>query len=107
MDFAHLSNDDIKAITKQLNEAFGRVLKRLRAEASTGQELMAGDSHLSRSYISLLEKGAHSPTLATMYFIASVLDMPVHEIVKRAIDEFDNPGPTPPSRRARKPRAGT
>ena len=54
-------------------QAFCRVLRRLRAEANLTQEQLAFESRLDRTYISLLERGLRQPTLSSMLQLSAAL----------------------------------
>ncbi|MEN5164149.1 helix-turn-helix transcriptional regulator [Achromobacter kerstersii] len=54
-------------------QAFSRVLRRFRAEAELTQEQLAFESHLDRTYISLLERGLRQPTLGSMLLLSAAL----------------------------------
>jgi transcriptional regulator with XRE-family HTH domain len=62
--------------------AFGFTLRRLREKAGLSQEKLAFESGLDRTYISLLERGARSPTLATIRRLALSLDLSATELVR-------------------------
>jgi len=55
--------------------AFGKVLRALRKQAGYSQEQLALDADLQRNYISLLERGANSASIKTLYKLASVLQV--------------------------------
>jgi transcriptional regulator with XRE-family HTH domain len=60
--------------SKSLEQAFGRRLKDRRVKRGLSQEELAHQSGLHRTYISQIERGLKSPTLATIYAIASALE---------------------------------
>ena len=60
--------------SKSLEKAFGRRLQGKRLERGLSQEELAHRSGLHRTYISQLERGLKSPSLATIYALASVLE---------------------------------
>ena len=45
---------------------------------------LADRAGLSRSIISLIERGLRNPTLDTLLRIVSILDIPLSEVIKRA-----------------------
>jgi transcriptional regulator with XRE-family HTH domain len=51
----------------ELRRAFGVTLRRLRLRAGIAQERLALESGLDRAYMSMLERGAHAPTLETIF----------------------------------------
>jgi DNA-binding XRE family transcriptional regulator len=51
---------------KKHNQAFGKVICKLRHEKKYSQEFLGFEADLTRAYISLLERGLRSPTLDTM-----------------------------------------
>lgn len=63
------------------------VIRDLREEKGLTQEQLAGDSDLTRGYISRLEKGAYpdeSPSIRTLRKIADGLDEPLEYILSEA-----------------------
>jgi transcriptional regulator with XRE-family HTH domain len=60
--------------SKALEQAFGRRLQDRRVKRGLSQEELAHQSGLHRTYISQIERGLKSPTLATIYAIAFALD---------------------------------
>lgn len=53
--------------------AFGQVLRTLRRQAGLSQEDLALRADLQRNYISLLERGMNSPSIKTLFKLASTL----------------------------------
>ena len=62
-------------------EAFGEVLKELRAEHGLTQEALALDAGTERSHISALERAEKGPSLGTILRLAQALGMPAGELV--------------------------
>lgn len=60
---------------------FGQVLKNIRKEQKVSQEELAFRSNLDRTYISMLERGIHQPTLNSLLAIAGALNMKAAELV--------------------------
>lgn len=54
-------------------EAFGRVLRRLRKGAALSQESLGFESELQRNYVSLMELGKYQPTISTVFKLAYAL----------------------------------
>lgn len=59
--------------TNEHNIEFGKTLRALRQERQLSQEALAFDCGLDRTYISLLELGAKSPTLNTIVALCLAL----------------------------------
>jgi transcriptional regulator with XRE-family HTH domain len=83
--------------SKNLNNAFGRVLARLRHERNWSQEHLSFESDLTRTYISLLERGKRSPTLNSISQLAAAMAINADEIVRLTLDDLDyhNAPPNP------------
>jgi transcriptional regulator with XRE-family HTH domain len=63
-------------------EIFGQVLKSIRKEKKLNQEELAFRSNLDWTYISMLERGIHQPTLNSLLAIAAALDMKAAKLVQ-------------------------
>lgn len=61
---------------------FAKVLKSLRIKRSFSQEELAYRSNLDRTYISMLERGIHLPTLTSLFALAQALDMKPSDMVR-------------------------
>jgi transcriptional regulator with XRE-family HTH domain len=68
--------------------AFGRVLRRLRTEASFTQEQFGFESDLRRTYVSILELGQQQPSLTTILKIAQALKFPARDLIGLVEDEL-------------------
>jgi len=64
------------------SSAFSIVLKRLRKKLGISQELLAHEAGLDRTYISLLERGARSPSLITITRLAKSLQIRPSELLR-------------------------
>jgi transcriptional regulator with XRE-family HTH domain len=63
--------------------AFGEALREIRKEKAVSQEQLAHESGLDRTYVSLVERGAQSPTIRTVVKLANVLGVKPSEIICR------------------------
>ncbi len=63
--------------------AFAKALREIRAERGISQEEVGFESGYHRTYISMLERGKMNPSLRTILSLASVLDVPAAEIMRR------------------------
>lgn len=61
--------------------AFGGVLRQLRKNAGLTQEQLGFEAELERNYISMLELGQRQPTLATVFKLASPLNVTPSKMV--------------------------
>ena len=66
-----------------VREAFGQVLSTLRREAGLSQEDLGLRSGYHRTYVSLLERGQRGPSLEAVLRLASCLDVPGWDVVRR------------------------
>jgi transcriptional regulator with XRE-family HTH domain len=69
-----------------LEAAFGPVLRQYRLAAGLSQEALAHAANLHPTYISLLERNVHQPTLAVVEALAGALGCRPYELVKAAED---------------------
>ena len=66
----------------QPGEAFGRVLRALRAERGLSQEALALEAGVQRNYVSLIERGVNQPTITTIFKLATALEMKPSQVVE-------------------------
>ena len=66
-----------------LDDAFGQVLRELRKDAGLSQEALSLACGRHRTYVSLLERGRNSPSLATIWALADALGVPPSDMVRR------------------------
>ena len=64
-------------------KAFGRVLREIRQKRGLSQEQLGFESGYHRTYISLLERGLKSPSLGTIMSLATALEIPATEMIRR------------------------
>ena len=67
----------------ETEKAFGRVLQEIRRERQISQEELGFRSGYHRTYISLLERGKKSPSLQTIFRLASALNIEASDMIKR------------------------
>jgi transcriptional regulator with XRE-family HTH domain len=63
-------------------QAFGLTLRRIRLNRGLSQQALADKSGYHRTYIGLLEGGHKSPSLRTIFNVATTLQVKPSEIVK-------------------------
>lgn len=63
--------------------AFGAVLRDARRFSGLSQEQLAEAAGLDRSFISLVERGIHSPNVVVLLAVAKALNIPAAELVAR------------------------
>ena len=66
-----------------VERAFGDALREIRKEHGISQEQLALDSGLDRTYVSLIERGAQSPTIRSVLKVAGVLGVKPSAIILR------------------------
>ena len=70
-----------------LNRALGNVLRRERNDLGLTQEGLAERAELHRTYVSQLERGLKSPSLAKLADLADALCVPLAEFMARVMAE--------------------
>ena len=65
-----------------MRKLVGRNVKRIRQEKGLTQEQLADLSGFSQQYISGLEQGRRSPTVVSLYELATALDVSHMELVR-------------------------
>ncbi len=69
--------------TSSLETTFGQVVRELRLKAGLSQEALSYACNRHRTYVSLIERGRNSPTIATVWEIAKALDVKPSQIIAR------------------------
>ena len=64
-------------------DAFAKALREIRLERGLSQENLGFESGYHRTYMSMLERGKVNPSLRTILSLATVLDVPAVEIIRR------------------------
>ena len=82
---------------RQIDEAFGLVLTRLRHERGLSQEALGHGTNSGRTYVSQLERGKRGASLKTLFRFANHLGVAPSEIVRLVEDKMVGPSsPFPP-----------
>ena len=71
-----------------LKKSFGRVIARTRRQRKMSQEDLAFEIDMTRTHVSLLERGLHSPTLDTMAIIAKALDVRLDHLISMVLKDL-------------------
>jgi transcriptional regulator with XRE-family HTH domain len=79
--------DGVPNRSKAREQAFGRRLQDRRLKRGLSQEELAHQSGLHRTYISQIERGLKSPSLATIHAIASALGADAGTLISALIPE--------------------
>jgi DNA-binding XRE family transcriptional regulator len=81
-----VSNPQHPWVSGKLEVAFGQAVRDRRLAAGLTQEGLAEIAQLTRNYVSELERGLKSPTLASVASLAAALDVRPHVLIKAAED---------------------
>lgn len=73
---------------KAANEALGQTISQLRQNLGLSQEELADRAGIHRTYVSQLERGIKSPTLAVLIKIARALDTKPSRLVRSVEGEL-------------------
>lgn len=68
----------------------GKAIQKCRIEKGMTQEVLSGLADLDRTHYSKIERGLRSPTIDTLFKIASALDVPPHQLmmeIENAVSE--------------------
>lgn len=69
--------------------AFGREIKQAREALRKSQETLAFEAGIHRTYVSLIERGQKSPTLAVIVRLARALNVQPSELIRRVEATFE------------------
>ena len=64
-------------------EAIGTAIRCLRKEKGLSQEVLSGLAGLARSHLAMIETGIKQANFETIWRIASALEIPPHELVRK------------------------
>ena len=78
-------------LKSQPGEAFGKVLRALRAERGLSQEALALEAGVQRNYVSLIERGINQPTITIIFKLAMALEIKPSQIVELVEKECHKP----------------
>lgn len=70
--------------------SFAKILRTLRINHKLSQEELAFRSDLDRTYISMLERGIHQPTISTLFALAKALNIKASAMIKLVELECEN-----------------
>lgn len=63
-------------------ETIGALLQEYRKKKGMSQDLLSGLAGIDRTHYSKIERGLRSPTIDTLFKIATALDCPAHCIIE-------------------------
>ena len=66
----------------ELEKAVGEELRACRHRKKISQEQLGFDAAIHRTYVSLIERGEKSPTLAVLFRLCHALDVPPAKFVR-------------------------
>jgi transcriptional regulator with XRE-family HTH domain len=67
-----------------MEQAFGQEIKETRESMQLSQEALAFEAEIHRTYVSMIERGLKSPTLAVIVRLARALNLKPSELLKRS-----------------------
>lgn len=70
--------------------SFAKILKTLRINNKLSQEELAFRSNLDRTYISMLERGIHQPTISTLFALSKALNIKASVMIQLVELECEN-----------------
>jgi transcriptional regulator with XRE-family HTH domain len=72
-----------------VEQAFGREIKKARESLRKSQQTLAFDAEIHRTYISLIERGQKSPTLAVIERLAKALNVRPSDLLRRVETQLE------------------
>lgn len=70
----------------RIEEAFGRLVKKLRLDRGLTQPALALSAGVTERYLRDLEQGKASPTLTVVVSLANSLEVDADELVKQTVE---------------------
>ena len=71
-----------------LEEAVGEALRTARKQKGLSQEALALEAGIERNYVSLIERGKHSPSVRIVFKLCRVLGIPASTFLARVEDQI-------------------
>ena len=71
----------------RLLRIFGRSVQRARKRLEIPQEMLAERAHLSRNYVSDIERGVRNPGLVVVVRLARALKLPLSDLLSEIEEE--------------------
>jgi transcriptional regulator with XRE-family HTH domain len=69
--------------TDTLKKLFGKAIREFRIKSDQTQEGLADAAEVDRTYISMIERGLRSPTVAIVYVLCKALGITTAELFRR------------------------
>lgn len=82
-------------------KAVGDELRACRLKKEVSQEQLGFDAGIHRTYVSLIERGAKSPTLGVLFRLCHALDVPPAKFVRNVEHRMETTGKENASGRTR------
>lgn len=70
-------------IERALDASFGEMLRKLREQRGLSQEQLAFETGIHRTFVSQLERGLKTPSLATLFKLAAALEIDASQMVQQ------------------------
>ncbi len=64
------------------NRVTGQIIGKIRVHRHMSQEVLSGLAGIARSHLAMIENGAKSANVETLWRIAAALDMPLSEMIR-------------------------
>jgi transcriptional regulator with XRE-family HTH domain len=85
-----MSERPARATREELAAAFGAALRRRRKDRGITQERLAESADVTATYVSMMERGEHPPSLYTAFALAAGLGVDVTELVASTQAELNS-----------------
>ena len=76
-----------------LSVAFGQVLRELREAEGLSQEALSFRAERHRTFVSLIERGQSTPTMATLWLLADALGARPSQVLEMVEQRLASPTP--------------
>jgi transcriptional regulator with XRE-family HTH domain len=70
-------------LERTLDASFGAMLRKLREERGLSQEQLAFETGVHRTFVSQLERGLKTPSLATLFKLAAALGIEPSKMIRK------------------------